>query len=316
MMKARWPVLPLLVILIATITTTDAAATTVSTTLAATTENPVTDSTSAAVTTENPVTDSTSDAVTTENPVTDASDAVTTENPGSDATDAVTTENPGSNATDALNTENPGSNATDALNTENPGSNATADVNTGAPSTDAIDIGPSDPKVIRCYTCTDAVSNEDCIGERLGENGTMQVCEMPFPQCKSEFKMNPTGDGYLIRKSCIDADECYDNMWDSILDPLNAQCMGPMYTGLNHTVDAEAWCFFCCLDPSDMDGCNGVGHIHRIPLPEENLWDPKMNWDLTMKEDEDDEDNAAVTTAVASPTLLLSIIYVALSIVL
>lgn len=111
-------------------------------------------------------------------------------------------------------------------------------------------------------------------------------------------------------------DECYDNMWDSILDPLNAQCMGPMYTGLNHTVDAEAWCFFCCLDPSDMDGCNGVGHIHRIPLPEENLWDPKMNWDLTMKEDEDDEDNAAVTTAVASPTLLLSIIYVALSIVL
>ncbi|XP_071840965.1 63 kDa sperm flagellar membrane protein-like isoform X28 [Apostichopus japonicus] len=290
MMKARWPVLPLLVILIATITTTDAAATTVSTTLAATTENPVTDSTSAAVTTENPVTDSTSDAVTTENPVTDASDA--------------------------LNTENPGSNATDALNTENPGSNATADVNTGAPSTDAIDIGPSDPKVIRCYTCTDAVSNEDCIGERLGENGTMQVCEMPFPQCKSEFKMNPTGDGYLIRKSCIDADECYDNMWDSILDPLNAQCMGPMYTGLNHTVDAEAWCFFCCLDPSDMDGCNGVGHIHRIPLPEENLWDPKMNWDLTMKEDEDDEDNAAVTTAVASPTLLLSIIYVALSIVL
>lgn len=105
-------------------------------------------------------------------------------------------------------------------------------------------------------------------------------------------------------------------MWDSILDPLNAQCMGPMYTGLNHTVDAEAWCFFCCLDPSDMDGCNGVGHIHRIPLPEENLWDPKMNWDLTMKEDEDDEDNAAVTTAVASPTLLLSIIYVALSIVL
>ncbi|XP_071840962.1 63 kDa sperm flagellar membrane protein-like isoform X25 [Apostichopus japonicus] len=291
MMKARWPVLPLLVILIATITTTDAAATTVSTTLAATTENPVTDSTSAAATTENPVTDSTSAAVTTENPVTDStSDAVTTENPVTDASDAVTT--------------------------ENPGSNATADVNTGAPSTDAIDIGPSDPKVIRCYTCTDAVSNEDCIGERLGENGTMQVCEMPFPQCKSEFKMNPTGDGYLIRKSCIDADECYDNMWDSILDPLNAQCMGPMYTGLNHTVDAEAWCFFCCLDPSDMDGCNGVGHIHRIPLPEENLWDPKMNWDLTMKEDEDDEDNAAVTTAVASPTLLLSIIYVALSIVL
>ncbi|XP_071840958.1 63 kDa sperm flagellar membrane protein-like isoform X23 [Apostichopus japonicus] len=291
MMKARWPVLPLLVILIATITTTDAAATTVSTTLAATTENPVTDSTSAAATTENPVTDSTSAAVTTENPVTDStSDAVTTENPVTDASDA--------------------------LNTENPGSNATADVNTGAPSTDAIDIGPSDPKVIRCYTCTDAVSNEDCIGERLGENGTMQVCEMPFPQCKSEFKMNPTGDGYLIRKSCIDADECYDNMWDSILDPLNAQCMGPMYTGLNHTVDAEAWCFFCCLDPSDMDGCNGVGHIHRIPLPEENLWDPKMNWDLTMKEDEDDEDNAAVTTAVASPTLLLSIIYVALSIVL
>lgn len=116
----------------------------------------------------------------------------------------------------------------------------------------------------------------------------------------------------LCLRCLILQDECYDKMWDSVLDEFNAQCMGAMYTGNNATLGPERWCFFCCLFASEMDGCNKDGHMHRVPLPEENNWDPNMNWDYSMKSIEEENAAHTLTRSIVS-VVFSSALYLALT---
>lgn len=143
--------------------------------------------------------------------------------------------------------------------------------------------------LVRCYTCKDVLSNDECNGVDLGENGTLQVCSEDIPNCKVELKMNPAGTGWTFRKGCVDYNECYDNMYDSLLAEENAHCLGEIWSGRNDSLPllGSTWCYFCCAD-TNKDKCNYDNYISSITFPEKNEWDPRMQWDFTIVEEDGD----------------------------
>ncbi|XP_041480057.1 63 kDa sperm flagellar membrane protein-like [Lytechinus variegatus] len=135
----------------------------------------------------------------------------------------------------------------------------------------------------RCYHCQDSIDNVKCNGRMESENGTAQRCPNPTDTCYQTIQMNPKGDGFMIRKGCMDLEECYDLLYSFEADPEKASCFEYIFPyGRDTPPGPGVQCHYCCSEYFPLDLCN-YDSIHFIyGTPRINSWDPRMNWDFTM----------------------------------
>ncbi|XP_033113735.1 63 kDa sperm flagellar membrane protein-like [Anneissia japonica] len=123
----------------------------------------------------------------------------------------------------------------------------------------------------------------DDIMNSPGSNSTGVMVECPAsmanPSCNSGFKMNANGDGWVIRKECMEYDECYDRFYGNTLDPVGSACFDDSPVG-------NTMCISCCLE----DGCNSDYKYSWYVMPNSNNWNPEV-------------DTGYPATTTAAPTL-------------
>ncbi|XP_033642409.1 63 kDa sperm flagellar membrane protein-like [Asterias rubens] len=142
-----------------------------------------------------------------------------------------------------------------------------------APPPVILGVGNTD---VSCYTCDNEPDNDRCNGAHLGENGTLTKCETERSNCFNTIKMNAGGDGYSLWKGCMDFDECYDEYYKMVGDPIKgANCVRYTFFGDDPPPGGEE-CFSCCFafEGESQTGCNSIPGAPFMPLPDPNNWDP------------------------------------------
>ncbi|XP_072174787.1 63 kDa sperm flagellar membrane protein-like [Diadema setosum] len=115
------------------------------------------------------------------------------------------------------------------------------------------------------------------------ENGTAVYCPNARDTCYTTIQMNPEGDGFMIRKGCMDLDECYDAMYSDMNDPNKASCFTYIWPyGADTPPGPGLQCHYCSNEWLPLDLSNNFHISLMYGVPRINNWDPRMNWDLTM----------------------------------
>ncbi|NP_999632.1 63 kDa sperm flagellar membrane protein precursor [Strongylocentrotus purpuratus] len=159
---------------------------------------------------------------------------------------------------------------------------------------DYTQYGDCDPMArstdFRCYHCEDSIDNVKCNGRMESENGTARQCPNPTDTCYQTIQMNPEGDGFMIRKGCMNLEDCYDLLYSYEADPAKASCFEYIFPyGQDTPPGPGVQCHYCCSEYFPLDLCN-YDSIHFIyGTPRINSWDPRMNWDLSMNLDATEE---------------------------